>query len=84
MKFENLFFICFTIFTVSMAVALFALDGYKAYLPYHTFEVAYGSAMSCRGAIGGSRDLNAFQYSEKICQKVPQLAEFIANGRENN
>ena len=84
MKFENLLFICFTVFTVTMAVVLFALDGYKTYLPYHTFEVAYGSAMSCREAIGGSKDLNCYQHVDKICQKVPQLTEFIANGRENN
>ena len=84
MKFETLFFVCFTIFTVTIAVAVFALDGYKAYLPYHTFEVAYGNAMSCREAIGESKELNGFQYVDKICQKVPQLTEFITNGRENN
>lgn len=77
MKFENLFFICFTVFTVSMAVALFALDGYKAYLPYHTFEVAYGSAMSCRRAIGGSKELNAFSAVDKICQQVPKFENFV-------
>ena len=79
MKFENLFFICVAVFTVTMAVVLFALEGYKTYLPYHTFEVAYGSAMSCREAIGRSKELNGYQYVDKICQKVPQLTEFIAN-----
>lgn len=66
----------FTLFMIIVAAMAFANDAYNIHQKYHTFQVAYESAMNCRSAVGASRDYESYRKVNEICQQVPKWEDY--------
>lgn len=63
----------FVIFMLAILTIAFASDVYREYLPHHTFQVAYESAMNCREEQGKQGFSNSV---DKICGSIPRWEDY--------